>query len=300
MKKQQNKKNHHNKIKAYSLAYSTCPNDTFIFKAIANNLINLKGHEFKIVHEDVETLNQAAPKGSYDISKLSFAAFGSLINEYALLRSGSALGAGCGPLIVALPGQSLCQKKKIKVAVPGLGTTAYLLFRFFMQDRFPEIEIDFMPMSFDLIMPAVVNKQADFGVIIHEGRFVYPLLGLEMQADLGLWWENKTGLPLPLGCIAIKRNIDVKIAKEIQDIIRQSIEHAFNNPDMAYDYIRKYAAEMDKKVIEQHISLYVNEYSRDLGNKGEKAINTFLEMARDAGYLPICDMPLFAEVNSKQ
>jgi 1,4-dihydroxy-6-naphthoate synthase len=296
MKKQKSDKqtNRANPTLSHTLAFSTCPNDTFIFKAIAGNLIVLHGHSFDIALEDVETLNQAAQKNRYDITKLSFAAFGNLIDKYALLRSGSALGLGCGPLVVSLPSESPGNKKKIIVAVPGLGTTAYLLFRFFMQDKFPETEIKFVPMSFERIMPAVVSKQVDFGVIIHEGRFVYPLLGLKMQADLGFWWENKTGLPLPLGCIAIKRNIDPGIAREIQEIIRQSIEHAFQNPDMSYDYIKKHAAEMDEKVIQQHISLYVNDYSKDIGDKGEKAIKTFFEMAQRAGYLPRTDMPLFA------
>ena len=297
MKKQKNNKQFHNPnpnhTQSYTLAYSSCPNDTFIFKAIARNLIDLHGHTFNIIIEDVETLNQAAQKGSYDISKLSFAAFGNLTNQYALLRSGSALGLGCGPLIVSLPRQSLSKRKKIKVAVPGLGTTAYLLFRFFMQDKSPETQIEFIPMTFDRIMPAVLEKQADCGVIIHEGRFVYPSLGLEMQADLGLWWENKTGLPLPLGCIAIKRNIDPAIAREIQEIVKQSLIHAFQNPGIAYDYIKSYAAEMDETVIQQHISLYVNDYSKDIGNEGEKAIKTFFEMARNAGYLLQSDMSLF-------
>jgi 1,4-dihydroxy-6-naphthoate synthase len=280
---------------SYSLAYSSCPNDTFIFKAIAHKLIDLRGHTFNIVLEDVETLNKAAQIGSYDITKLSFAAFGNLINQYALLKSGSALGLGCGPLIVSLPGQPLSERKKIKAAVPGMGTTAYLLFRFFMQDKFPEIQIEFFPMTFNRIMPAVLEKQVDCGVIIHEGRFVYPSLGLEMLADLGLWWENKTGLPLPLGCIAIKRSIDPAIAGEVQELIKQSIVHAFQNPDIASDYIKSHAVEMEESVIQQHISLYVNDYSIDIGDGGERAIKTFFEMARSAGYLQQSDMSLFAE-----
>jgi 1,4-dihydroxy-6-naphthoate synthase len=291
MKEHQTNKKSNNRPQ--TLAFSTCPNDTFIFKAIARNLIDLRGYNFNIVLEDVETLNQAAQKGRYDITKLSFAALGNLTDKYTLLRSGSALGLGCGPLIVSLPtqsiGQSLSKRKKIKVAVPGMGTTACLLFRFFMQDKFPEIEIDFVPMTFDRIMPAIVEKQADCGVIIHEGRFVYPSLGLEMQADLGLWWENKTGLPLPLGCIAIKKDIDPTVALEIQELIKESIAHAFQNPDMAQDYIKTHAAEMDENVIQQHINLYVNDYSKNLGEKGEKAVNTFLEMARSAGYISLSD-----------
>ena len=283
-----------NKQHPYGLAYSSCPNDTFIFKAIARQLIDLRGYEFGIVLEDVETLNQKALKGTHDITKLSFAAFGSLMDRYALLRTGSALGMGCGPLLISLPGRSMDDMKEPMVAVPGMGTTACLLFRFYMEDIFPGKKISFIPMTFDRIMPAVIEKQADFGVIIHEGRFVYPSLGLEMKADLGQWWEEKTSLPIPLGCIAVKREMDPAIARDIQELIGQSIDHAFLHPAMAYDYIQTHAQELDEKVIQQHIHLYVNEFSRDIGKAGEAAITAFFEKGRASGFLPKTRQPLFA------
>ena len=278
----------------YTLAFSSCPNDTFIFKAIARQLIDLHGYSFDIVLEDVETLNQKAAKGTYDITKLSFAAFGSLVQTYALLRTGSALGLGCGPLIISLPGRSLDDKTKPVIAVPGMGTTAYHLFRLYVDDKYIDMDASIIPMPFEKIMPAVIERKADFGVIIHEGRFVYPDMGLELKADLGLWWEDKTFLPIPLGCIAIKRDIDSAIACDIQKLIGKSIDHAFLNPSMAYDYIQTYAQELDEDVIQQHIGLYVNNFSKDIGEKGEAAITTFFEKARASGLIEKSKNALFA------
>jgi len=278
----------------YRLAYSSCPNDTFIFKAIARQLIDLNGYSFDIVLEDVETLNQNAGKGAYDITKLSFAAFGSLMDKYALLRTGSALGIGCGPLIISLSGRSINDKSKPVIAVPGLGTTAYHLFKFYMDDLFAGMSTDIIPMPFEKIMPAVIEKKADFGVIIHEGRFVYESMGFELKADLGQWWENKTSLPIPLGCIAVKRDIDPAAACDIQELIRQSIDHAFSNPAMAYDYIKTHAQELDEDVIQQHIELYVNDFSKSIGKKGEAAITTFFEKAWASGLIKKSEYPLFA------
>jgi len=278
----------------YKLAFSSCPNDTFIFKAIARQLIDLHGYCFDIVLEDVETLNQKAAKGTYDITKLSFAAFGSLAQTYALLRTGSALGLGCGPLIISLPGRSLDDKTKPVIAVPGMGTTAYHLFRLYVDDKYIDMDASIIPMPFEKIMPAVIERKADFGVIIHEGRFVYPDMGLELKADLGLWWEDKTFLPIPLGCIAVKRDIDSAIACDIQKLIGKSIDHAFLNPSMAYDYIQTYAQELDDDVIQQHIGLYVNNFSKDIGEKGEAAITTFFEKARASGLIEKSKNALFA------
>ena len=278
----------------YKLAFSSCPNDTFIFKAIARQLIDLHGYCFDIVLEDVETLNQKAAKGTYDITKLSFAAFGSLVQTYALLRTGSALGLGCGPLIISLPGRSLDDKTKPVIAVPGMGTTAYHLFRLYVDDKYIDMDASIIPMPFEKIMPAVIERKADFGVIIHEGRFVYPDMGLELKADLGLWWEDKTFLPIPLGCIAVKRDIDSAIACDIQKLIGKSIDHAFLNPSMAYDYIQTYAQELDDDVIQQHIGLYVNNFSKDIGEKGEAAITTFFEKARASGLIEKTENALFA------
>jgi 1,4-dihydroxy-6-naphthoate synthase len=280
--------------KNFSLAYSPCPNDTFIFKGIARKLIDLQGFTFDITLGDVQTLNQDAAKGIHDVTKLSYAALGNLLDDYALLRTGSALGKGCGPLIITLPDQRFDELKKPKVAIPGLGTTAFFLFKFFMEDRFPGSEVEVVPMPFEQIMPDVIEKKADAGVIIHEGRFVFQNVGLKMKADLGQWWEDSTGLPIPLGCIAIKRCLGASVAGTIQELIRTSIDHAFNNPDMAFDYICDHAQEMDANVISQHIGLYVNNFSKDLGEAGEDAIQTFFEKGCKVGMMKPFSQSLFA------
>lgn len=206
---------------------------------------------------------------------------------------------GCGPLIISLPGRTLSDKGKCTpgkqvIAVPGMGTTAYHLFKFYMDDLFPKIETTIIPMPFEQIMPAVIKERADFGVIIHEGRFVYQNMNLEMQADLGQWWENKTSLPIPLGCIAVKRTMDPDQALAIQTLIGESIDHGFLHPHLGEEYIQKYAQEMEEKVIQQHIGLYVNDFSRDLGDKGTLAVTTFFEYAARTGLIQRPSYPLFA------
>lgn len=283
------------KIKrTYDLAYSSCPNDTFIFKGVARHLIDTRGLAFNIVLEDVETLNQNAARETYDITKLSFAALGNLLDKYALLRTGAALGMGCGPLIISLPNRHLNDKRTQVIAVPGLGTTAFHLFQFYMKDLFPTTKTTLIPMPFERIMPAVVNGSADFGVIIHEGRFVYQNMNLEKRADLGQWWEDKTALPIPLGCIAVKRSMAPDLALEIQTLIRESIDHAFLYPTLGESYILEHAQEMEKRVIQQHIGLYVNEFSKDIGETGITAVTTFFEYAARAGLMPVPSHPLFA------
>ncbi len=278
----------------YSLAYSSCPNDTFIFKGIARKLIDTHDMTFKITLEDVETLNQNAAKGKYQVTKLSFAALGNLLDRYALLRTGAALGIGCGPLIISRPTRELDDSTAPVVAVPGLGTTAYHLFQFYINDLFPSLNPQIIPMPFEKIMPAVLNKTADFGVIIHEGRFVFQEMNLDMKADLGQWWEEKTDLPIPLGCIAVRRDMDTETAYKIQSLIRQSIDHAFAHPNLGQDYIKQYAQEMEDHVIQQHIGLYVNEFSKDIGEKGTRAVTTFFNYADRAGLIPKSSQPLFA------
>jgi len=175
---------------------------------------------------------------------------------------------------------------KIRVAVPGLGTTACLLFKFYLEDRFPGITTDLIPMPFEAVMPAVKKGLAHAGVIIHEGRFVYEHMGFKLIQDLGQWWEDHTGLPIPLGCIAVKKEMPRETAMRVETLIRQSIAHARNFPEAGGAYIRHHAQELNETVIQEHIGLYVNDFSMDLGSEGEKAVLTFFEKARQAGILP--------------
>jgi len=274
------------KLKTLSLAYSSCPNDTYIFHAMVHGLINPTDISFNTSIADVETLNQRAAKGTYDITKLSFAAMGSLGEQYRILRNGAALGRGCGPLVITMPGYSIHSRHKIKVAVPGLGTTACLLFRFYFEERFPGLVPNLISMPFEKIMPAVTTGKADVGVIIHEGRFVYEQMGFELIQDLGQWWETHTGLPIPLGCIAVKKEIGRETTKQLESMIRQSISHAKKFPTAGAAYIRHHAQELEDNVIQEHIGLYVNDFSMDLGAEGENAVLTFFKKARQAGILP--------------
>lgn len=272
-----------------SLAYSFCPNDTFIFYALAHGKINCGNLRFETVLKDVEALNQSAATGLHDITKLSVAGFGHLRGSYALLRSGAALGRGCGPLLVANPDFDPKLLQTIPVAVPGMWTTARLLFGLYSPES-----VEPVPMRFDQIMPAIKKGEFAAGVIIHEGRFTYPDYGLECLEDLGKWWENKTGLPIPLGVIAIRRTISGKIAATIESIIRESIEYSYKNPDQAIGYIRKHAQEFSPEVISRHIQLYVNDFSFDLGKDGEKAIKTLFALASKQRFIAENKTPLFA------
>ncbi len=279
--------------KPLSLAYSTCPNDTYIFYALAHGKIDLGDLSFNIMLNDVEHLNQEAKKGIVDISKLSFTAIGHLLETYGLLRSGAALGRGCGPLIVARKGTDLNDIKSGKIAVPGLWTTANLLLGLFI-DGTPDI----VPMTFDKIMPAVTSGEYDYGVIIHEGRFTYKRYGLECLVDLGEWWEAETTLPIPLGGIVMRRNISQEIICRVESGIRSSIEFAHLNPLQTNHYVKSHAQELSDDVVCQHINLYVNEFSLDIGRKGEAAIETLFAKARKRGILPECDKSLFACENN--
>jgi 1,4-dihydroxy-6-naphthoate synthase len=275
--------------KILSLAYSTCPNDTFVFYALAHDRIDNTGFRFKIELKDVETLNQDAKNSLFDVSKLSFAAIGHLPETYGLLRSGAALGRGCGPLIVARPGFKLDQLHLKKIAVPGLWTTASLLLSLYLADQ-PQV----MPMPFDRIMPAVSKGKLEAGVIIHEGRFTYQEHNLICLLDLGEWWEQKTGLPIPLGGIAIRRDIPPEAAKAVDELIKKSLTYAFNNQAAADEYIKKHAQEMVPDVIKQHIDLYVNKFTLELGEEGNTAIETLFRMAREREVMPVSDVPIFA------
>ena len=278
-----------NKNEKLSLAYSTCPNDTFLFHALAYNLIDLQNISYSIELDDVESLNNKASEEIFDISKLSFATIGQSQEKYGLLRTGAALGRGCGPLLIAKPGYRTNNLNKVKIAVPGIQTTANLLLGLWLGKK-----ADIVPMTFDKIMPAVLSGEFDFGVIIHEGRFTYQSCGLECIVDLGEWWEETTSFPIPLGGIAIKRSLPDEIIRQVEKSIGESVIYAFNNKNAGKAYIKKHAQEMDTKVIDQHIALYVNDFTRSLGTEGEKAVEFLFEMARQKGVMAKSDKSLFA------
>jgi len=271
-----------------TIGYSPCPNDTYIMAALAGNSID-SPIMFEPVLADVETLNQWALEERLDVTKLSFTALGSVRNSYGLLYAGAALGRGCGPLVVAKPGKSLKDMDRAVIAAPGDLTTACLLLSLYLGQR-PE----FRQMVFSDIMPAVASGDADFGLIIHEGRFTYGNYGLEALLDLGEWWEQETGAPIPLGGIAVRRDLGSEIAREIDRAIHQSLTAATARPEETMDYILSHAQEMDRNVVMQHIGLYVNSFSIDLGPEGEEAVQILFTRAESSKLIPPSPLPLMA------
>jgi 1,4-dihydroxy-6-naphthoate synthase len=275
--------------KELTIGYSPCPNDTFIFYALIHGKVNVPGVTFREQLEDVETLNRMALEGVLDFTKVSYHAFGHLREQYALLRSGGALGRGCGPLIVARPGTKLLDLKQGIIAVPGKLTTAYLLLRLFD----PAIE-NVKVTTFDRIMEAVSKGEASAGLIIHESRFTYPLYKLEKLLDLGEWWEKYSGLPIPLGGILGKRSLGRDTLRSVETGIGKSMEYAYAHTDEVMDYCRRHSQEMDAAVMKSHIDLYVNDFSLDLGQEGLKAVRKLFAEAEARGVFPRSVTPFLA------
>ncbi len=266
-----------------TLGYSPCPNDTYIFYALTHGILPVPGLQLATpALEDVETLNSWAVDKKLDITKLSFHALGHVLDEYCVLSAGAALGRGCGPLLVARPGFDVKSLDSASIAIPGKLTTANLLFRMYSPRTSNLIE-----MRFDEIMQGVAEGAVDAGVIIHESRFTYAEHGLICLQDLGEWWEKTSGHPIPLGCIAARRSLGKERIEQIDRAIHDSIVWADEHPDECLPYIRKYAQEMDQQVMQNHIALYVNTYSKELGGEGMAAIERFLQLGRDAGILPV-------------
>ncbi len=277
-------------MQTLTIGYSPCPNDTFIFYGLIHGKVQIPGVEFLERLEDVETLNRMALDGRLDITKVSYHAMGHLRERYALLRSGGALGRGCGPLLVAKPGTRLSDLKAGKIAVPGMLTTAYLLLRLY-DPALTNITV----MTFDRIMEAVSGGDAAAGLIIHESRFTYPMYNLEKLLDLGEWWENHSGLPIPLGGILGKRALGKDVLLGIENAIRESLRYARLHPDEVLDYCRRHSQEMDESVMMSHIGLYVNDFSLDLGEDGLTAVRRLFAEAEERGVMPPCDKPLLVE-----
>ncbi len=261
-------------MKQLSIAFSPCPNDTFVFHAMLHGLVDTRGLSFKTYIDDVETLNERAFNNEFHVTKMSFAAYLELTEKYELLDSGSALGYKCGPLVIAR--NENVDLNNSRIAVPGRYTTANLLFKL----RYPEaLNIDYT--RFDNIMEGVQSGRYDAGVIIHEGRFVYPDYNLVKIIDLGEWWEKQTGMPIPLGCIAIRKDSNTILEKHnVENIIRDSVNYAFKNRMASRDYVKSHAQEMEDSVIDSHINLYVNDFTISLGEKGREAIKVLSDMVK--------------------
>lgn len=252
-----------------TIGFSPCPNDTFIFDALVNGKIDTGELQFEPVLEDVETLNRWALEGRLDITKLSFPAYFKTADTYRLLSSGSALGKGVGPLLIANADKRFSEAdiNSASIVLPGINTTANLLFSF----AYPNAKNKVFKV-FHEIEDTVVNGEVELGVIIHENRFTYQLKGLHKVLDLGQYWETKMNAPIPLGGIVIKKGLGEDVYLKVNNLIRQSLQYSFANYPVVSDYVKAYAQTMSETVMRQHIELYVNDYSLDLGAEGLKAV----------------------------
>lgn len=266
-----------------ALGFSPCPNDCFMFDAIVNRRIDLEGLEFDVHLADIEKLNAAALTGTADVTKLSYHAYAYCIERYVLLDAGSALGRNCGPLLISKrpidSDEVACGA--LRIAIPGRYTTA----NFLLGLAFPNAR-NTTEMLFSDIEPAVLDGRFDAGVIIHENRFTYAAKGLRKVVDLGEFWEQETGAPIPLGGIVAARSLPDAVKRTVDRVVRRSVEFAFAHRDASLPYVRKHAQEMSEDVMYKHIDLYVNEFSVNLGREGRRAVQTLFDRARAVGVIP--------------
>jgi len=263
-----------------SLGFSTCPNDTFIFDAMVHQRIDTEGLEFELLMGDVEELNKMALNAELDITKISFHAFAYIADKYKILNSGSALGRNNGPLLIS--------KKKIypdevpflKIGIPGKNTTANLL----LHIAYPELK-EVKEYVFSDIEEAILDNEIDAGLIIHETRFTYQKRGLKKIIDLGEYWEKTTESPVPLGGIIVNRQLSDDIQQKIDRVLYRSIDYAFKNPSAGLEFIKSFAQEMNEEIMYKHIDLYVNNFTKNLGNDGKKSIKTLLEKAVELKFI---------------
>ncbi len=271
-----------------TLGFSPCPNDTFIFDALVNHKIDTEGLDFELIIEDVEALNDRAFKKELDISKLSYHTLAYCLEDYQILNSGSALGNGVGPLLIANRELTKKEIEEGSIAIPGKYTTA----NFLLSLAYPNAT-NKQVMLFSDIENAVLEEKVTAGLIIHENRFTYLEKGLVKQMDLGDYWEKESSSLIPLGGIAIKRGLSEDLKKSIDRLIKESIQYAFDNPESSEKYVQFYSQEMEKEVIQKHIDLYVNSFSLDLGNEGKAAVRKLFSVAAEKKIIDNVKEPIF-------
>lgn len=271
-----------------TLGFSPCPNDTFIFDAMVHGRIDTEGLDFDFFLADVEELNRKALDSTVDITKISYHAYSHVASNYLILDSGSALGHRNGPLLISKRTISPDELSGLKIAIPGKLTTANLLFSIAWPDVVNKKEYIFSD-----IEKALLNDEVDAGLIIHETRFTYYKRGLKKIADMGEYWESLTGLPIPLGAIVINRRIPEDIALKVNRVLRRSLEYAYKDSFASYDFVSGNAKEMDSTVMNNHIKLYVNEFTLNLGSKGREAINRLFSVAGERGVIPQLPQKIF-------
>ncbi|MBS0011193.1 MAG: 1,4-dihydroxy-6-naphthoate synthase [Bacteroidales bacterium] len=276
-------------MKTLSLGISTCPNDTFIFDAMVNGKVDTYGLGFDCTLTDVEELNRKTFDAISDITKISYHAYALVADKYVMLNSGSALGFNNGPLLVAAEQTDAEGLRGKELAIPGKYTTANLLLSIIYPDLVNKNEY-----LFSDIEDIILQGRAAAGLLIHENRFTYSEKGLYRIADLGEEWKKETGMPIPLGGIAVKRSLGNETALKVEKILASSIDYAYENPQSSYEFVRKYAASMKKDIMQKHINLYVNEFSRDLGKLGRQAVRALYEKAEALALIPELRKDIFA------
>ena len=263
-----------------SLGFSPCPNDTFIFDAMLHGKVDTEGLTFEPVIRDVEELNKLAARGGLDMTKLSYHAFAHLRSGYVLLDAGSALGNNCGPLVIARQPLTEAEIHAGPIAIPGAWTTANFQLGLAYPGALNKVE-----MLISRIEDAVLNGEVIAGLIIHENRFTYQQKGLVKIADLGEYWESRTGMPIPLGGIAVRRDLEPQLRQKINRVMARSVAHALDHPEAPMPYVRQYAQAMDDEVMMAHIGLYVNDFTRDLGDRGKSAVTRLFAEAAAVGVI---------------
>ncbi|MEV0037300.1 1,4-dihydroxy-6-naphthoate synthase [Streptomyces sp. NPDC050804] len=265
------------------IAYSPCPNDTFVFEAWAHGRV-IGAPDIDVTFADIDITNGMAERGELDVLKVSYAVLPWVLDEYTLLPCGGALGRGCGPLVLTRePGTDLTGKT---IAVPSERSTAYLLFRLWAADVVPDGVGEVVVLPFNEIMPAVRDGKVDAGLVIHEARFTYQDYGLHCLADMGEHWETTTGLPIPLGAIIAKRSLGTEALQLLAESVRRSVRMAWDDPEASRPYVLEHSQEMDPAVADQHIGLYVNEFTANLGDDGYAAVRGLLTRAAAEGLVP--------------
>lgn len=271
-----------------TLGFSPCPNDTFIFDAMVHGRIDTEGLNFEYCLADVEELNKRAFSADIDITKMSYHAYAYAARDYFILDSGSALGYRNGPLLISSKKKNLNGIESLSIAIPGIYTTANLLFSIAWPNATNKKEY-----LFSDIDRAILAGEVDAGLIIHETRFTYHKQGLHKLADMGEYWENLTGLPIPLGVIVARRNLPADVLLKVNRIVRRSLEHAYNDSFASFDFVSSNAREMDSTVMNSHIKLFVNEFSLDLGKQGKKAVRELFRIAFEKGIIPALPERIF-------
>ena len=267
-------------LREITVAHSPDSDDAFMFYGLATNKVRVPGLRFTHTLCDIETLNRKAMQGVYDLTAISFHAFPYIQDHYALLSSGGSVGEGYGPMIVATRPFTQSEIKKIKIAVPGTLTTAFLALKLFA----PGVETEVVP--FDQIIPSIVEGKYEAGVIIHEGQLTYAKAGLQRIVDLGKWWQKVTGLPLPLGGNAIKRDLGPALIKDVARALHDSIQYAIDHREEALAYAMQFARDLDTPLADKFVGMYVNERTLDYGPDGKEAIRRLLDLGYKAGIIP--------------